>query len=188
MQSGLAAAKGHLQAAQQRQKRYADLHRRELSFAVGDEVLLSTTNIHLRHAGDTTTTKKLLPRWVGPFPVVKTVGSVAYKLTLPSSWKIHPVFHVSLLKPYRSDGRVQPPQPLVVDGELYFYVEKILDHRLVSKGRGKSREYLLKWKGYGPVHNSWEPEKLVAESENGETLRSYWKSAGFDSPPAYFHL
>ena len=184
MATGLVAAKKHLQAAQQRQKRYADLHRREVSFTVGDQVLLSTANIHLRHTDDTSTSNKLLPRWVGPFPVVKTVGSVAYKVDLPASWKIHPVFHVSLLKPYRSDGRVQPPQPLVVDGELYFFIEKILDHRVVQQGRRTVREYFLQWKGYGPVHNSWEPEKLVAESENGATLKAYWKSAGFDSPPA----
>ena len=147
---GLIAAKKHLEAAQQRQKRYADMHRRELSFSVGDKVLLSTANIHLRHANDTSTSNKLLPRWVGPFAVLKTVGSVAYKLDLPASWKIHPVFHVSLLKPYRSDGQVQPPQPLVVDGELNFMIEKILDHRIVTQGRRTVREYLLQWKGYGP--------------------------------------
>ncbi len=108
---------------------------------------------------------------------------MAYKLALPPSWKIHPVFHVSLLKPYRSAGRVQPPQPLVVDGELYFMIDKILDHRLTQKGRRTVREFLIQWKGYDPVHNSWEPERLVAESENGATLQAYWRSAGFDSPP-----
>ena len=73
---------------------------------------------------------------------------------------------------------------MVVDGELYFFIEKILDHRVVLQGRKTLREYFIAWKGYGPVHNSWEPEKLVAESESGATLRAYWKSAGFDSPPA----
>ena len=98
--------------------------------------------------------------------------------------RIHPVFHVSLLKPYRSDGRVQPPSPTIIDGEAYFLIQGILDHRMVKQGRKRAREYLVQWKGYGPEHNSWEPEDGVAESENGKTLRSYWASTGLDFPEA----
>ena len=78
---------------------------------------------------------------------------------------------------------MQPPQPLLVDGELYFLIDKILDHRVTQKGKRSFNELFIQWKGYGSVHNSWEPERLVAESENGDTLRAYWKSVGFDSPP-----
>ena len=98
--SDLADAKLHLEAAQQRHKRYADEHRRDVTFHVGDQVLLRTTNIKLRDKEDSSTTKKLLPRWIGPFTVTKAVGKVAYKLQLPDKWTLHPVFHVSLLKPY----------------------------------------------------------------------------------------
>ena len=58
-----------LDAAQQRQKKYADQHRTELSFEIGDEVLLSTEHIPLRSVG----TRKLLMKWMGPFKVVRNV-------------------------------------------------------------------------------------------------------------------
>jgi hypothetical protein len=62
-----------------------------------------------------------MPRWLGPFPVVDKIGNVAYRLELPANMRVHPVFHVSLLKPYHADfgeGKEQPPPPpVVVDGE-----------------------------------------------------------------------
>ena len=106
-----------LDAAQQRQKKYADQHRTELSFEIGDEVLLSTEHIPLRSVG----TRKLLMKWMGPFKVVHKVNAVAYELDLPSSWRSHDVFHMSLLKPYFKNGSHQPPPPgLLVDGEEEF--------------------------------------------------------------------
>ena len=90
--------------AQQRQKAYADQHRRDLEFPVGDRVLLSTKHMRRPGAG-----RCLLPRFIGPHKVAKRVGAVAYELDIPRSMRIHDVFHFSLLKPYRSDGRVQPP-------------------------------------------------------------------------------
>ena len=84
-----------LQAAQDRQKHYADAHRAPLSLTVGQYVLLSSKNIKIA----TTGTPKLLPRYLGPFQVVRLIGTSAVKLALPAQWKLHPVFHVSLLKP-----------------------------------------------------------------------------------------
>ena len=184
MALGLSQAKKALVAAQQRQKRNADQHRRDASFEVGAQVLLSSSNIHLRTSHDTSTTAKLLPKWIGPFTILKRVGAVAYKLKLPDGWRVHPVFHVSLLKPYRTDGRLQPPPPQLVDGEVYFPVERIVDHRSTKHGRRTVHEYLIRWLGYGPEHNSWEPHANVAESESGTTLLSYWNSLGYDSPPS----
>ena len=112
-----------LDAAQQRQKKYADQHRTELSFEIGDEVPLSTEHIPLRSVG----IRKLLMELMGPFKVVRKVNAVAYELVLPSSWRIHDVFHVSLLKLYFKNGSHRPPPPgLLVDGEEEFEVEEIL--------------------------------------------------------------
>jgi hypothetical protein len=162
-------AKQLLEGAQQRQKAYADSKRRDITFNVGQAVLLSTTNIRLKSPG----TQKLLPRFIGPFKVLQRINTVAYKLELPSSLKVHPVFHVSLLKPYHGNGAVQPPQPLSFDDEglPYYEVEEVLQHREVSRGRRMLRQYLIKWKGYGHEHNTWEPEGNL----NVAALNSYWQ-------------
>jgi hypothetical protein len=94
-----------LYAAQQRQKAIADRKRVDMNHVVGDQVLLSTKNMMLKHAEQS---RKLMPRWVGPFKVLQKVGNLAYRLEMNPGWRIHPVFQVSLLEPYRSDGVSNP--------------------------------------------------------------------------------
>jgi hypothetical protein len=106
LQSSLSLARKFLIAAQQRQKAFADQRRVERVYKVGDKVLLSTKYLNLKHSE---TSRKLLPKWIDPFEIVQVVGPVAYKLKMNPGWHVHPVFHVSLLEPYREDGRVQPP-------------------------------------------------------------------------------
>ena len=165
----IADAKVLLLKAQQRQKSYADTKRRELVFTVGEKVLLSTKNLRLNQPG----VRKLTPRYVGPFEVVQRVGEVAYRLSLPATLPIHDVFHVSLLAKYEADGPYQPPPIILPDGTLEYEVERILDHRPRQYGRGKRRmEYLIKWMGYEPDHNSWEPEENIPDDLKSE----YWKA------------
>jgi hypothetical protein len=110
-----------LYAAQQRQEAIADCKRVDIDHAVGDQVLLSTKNMMLKHAEQS---RKLMPRWVGPFKVLQKVDNLAYKLEMNPVRRVHPVFHVSLLEPYRSDGRVQPPSvPIELKGHLEYEVE-----------------------------------------------------------------
>jgi hypothetical protein len=108
LQSSLSFARKCLLAAQQRQKALADKRRVDQVYKVGDKVLLSPRYLNLKHSE---TSRKLLPKWIGPFEVVQVVGPVAYKLKMNLGWRVHPVFHVSLLEPYREDGRVQSPPP-----------------------------------------------------------------------------
>ena len=114
-----------------------------------------------------------MPKWIGPFEVVQVVGPVAYKLKMNPGWRVHPVFHVSLLGPYREDGRVRPPPPpMSVEGEFEYEVESILGHRFSGRRHPKT-SCLVAWKGYSVQYNSWEPEKNVVNAP--EAVAEYWR-------------
>ena len=87
-------AQEHLHTAIEQHKKYYDRRHRAASYRAGDMVLLSTRNLRMRG-----TPRKLQRRFVGPFRVEECIGTRAYRLKLPEGWGIHPVFHVSLLKP-----------------------------------------------------------------------------------------
>ena len=70
-----------------------------MGYTVGDLVLLSTQNLKLKG-----TPGKLEKRFVGPFWVIETIGEQAYRLSVPDKWKIHPMFHVSLLRDWKAVG------------------------------------------------------------------------------------
>jgi hypothetical protein len=127
LQSSLSFARKCLIAAQQRQKALADKRCIDQAYKVGDKVPLSMKYLNLKHSKKS---RKLLPKRIGPFEVVQVVGPVAYKLKMNLGWRVHPVFHVLLLEPYREDGRVQPPPPPVeMEGALRYEVKSILEHR-----------------------------------------------------------
>ena len=86
------------------------------------------------------------------------ISPVAYRLDLPPTWRIHPVFHVSNLKRFERAKEFEreeiPPSPMVVYGEEEYEVEAIFRH----KGKGTQRLYLVMSKGYPIIEASWEPE------------------------------
>ena len=92
-----------------KQKQYADLNGRKciLRFKVGEKVLLSTKTLPM-HVVNNVTSNKLLPKYIGPFTVVKVCGT-AYTLDIPSSMKTHPTFYVGRLKPYHTAESVLIP-------------------------------------------------------------------------------
>ena len=171
-------AKDALTEAQDYQTKYANEHRRHQEFKVGDKVLLSSK--HIQNPTDKRRpAQKLTPRFIGPYNVIGIVSPVAYKLELPNTLKIHPVFHVSLLKLYKETPdeftRPTPPPPVVISDteQEEFEVESILDKRTIRK----KTQYLVKWLGY-PLHDAtWESEKdlihapeKLAEFESMRTL------------------
>ena len=127
---------------------YANQSRIDHDFCVGDKVWLSTKNLKLE---DGSGSRKLNPRFCGPFNIMEKINDVTIRLDLPEPMKakrIHDAFHVSLLKPFIEDyyGRYDEPQPPVQldDAEEEYEVEAILDEKNI---KGK-KHYLVKWKGY----------------------------------------
>ena len=128
-------------------------------YRAGDKVWLEGTNIRMgRPIG------KLNDKRQGPFEVIKKEGKSAYRLRLPTTWKkIHPVFNESLLTPFvpasfPSQGKQDPPPPIIVEGEEEYEVEELMDSKVVH---GKIK-YLVKWKGYPDKADwTWEPEEKI---------------------------
>ena len=132
MQRRLMEARTLHRVASQCQKQYADTRRADERFQQNDWVLLSSKNLHFKKGNP-----KLLPRYVGPFKVHKEVSKDAHELVLPANWKIHDIFHVSQLDRYHRDGSCQPPPPAeMLEGELEYEVDSVLDHQ-IDKDKGE---------------------------------------------------
>jgi len=125
---------------------------KEPQFQVGDWVMINAKNIKTKRPS-----KNLDYKLRGKFEIEKLCNTNAYRLKLPPlSGKIHSVFHVSLLEPYRQNtipGRHLPtPSPVDLKQQEYVF-EKIKTTEI----KGGQVKYLLSWKGYGPDEDTWEP-------------------------------
>ena len=152
--------------AQDQQVKYYDKGHRWQTFAEGDWVWLSEINLQTDWSS-----KKLNHRHLGLFTVRKKISDQAYWLDLLNIMKVHPVFHVSLLKSYQVNellSRVQPPLSAVIivteeEEEEEYEVKAILRTRLFYG----NLQYLVRWKGYvGPESTQWcSPEDVANAPE-----------------------
>ena len=131
--------------SQEKQAGAADRHRKDVEYKVGDEVWLLTKNIKTERPS-----KKLDHKMVGPYRIKRLVRS-SYQLDLPTSMKIHDVFHPSLLRKASADPlpgqHNDSAPPVIVDEEEKWEVDDILDARRKGE-RGRKVQFCVKWKGY----------------------------------------
>ena len=149
----------NLANAQNRMKQYADHHRSDRSFSIGDWVQLKLQPYRQIITKGPPSNEKLSSKFYGPFQVREVIGTVAYRFKLPAEAQIHPVFHVSQLKPFRGtlpmvahippwfQGKVpnENPQPAA-----------ILDKQIVKHHNAAQVQYLVQQKGFSADEATWE--------------------------------
>jgi hypothetical protein len=153
-----------MQRAQERQAEYANRTRKEITFRSGDQVLLSREHFSRRSADGS---RKLEPLFTEPLTIKEMVSPVAARLELPPHMRrMHDVFHVSMLEPYRNAEAQFPGRPIPTtqapprpdDPTADYIVEAFLDVQKV----GTRLQYLVKWRDYPDSENSWEPSWALA--------------------------
>jgi len=128
---------------------------------VGDRVWLSAKNIRSIRPK-----KKLDSLWKGPFDIAEEINPVAFRLKLPTTWRIHNTFHISLLRKHIESKRFPteiPPawEELDDEDDDVYDVEKIQDRRLNNNGLW---EYKVLWKGYPEEDASWVEAADISET------------------------
>jgi Chromo (CHRromatin Organisation MOdifier) domain len=123
---------------------------------------LEAMNLSLPHQSS-----KLTPKRYGPFKIMEEISPVAYQLKLLISWRIHDMFHTSLLSPYSETTTHGPnftqPPPDLINRETEYEVEEIRSHQYLE--HHKKLQYLVKWCRYPKVDNTWEPAENIHAPE-----------------------
>jgi len=107
----------------------------------------------------------LTSRYYGPYQIEEQIGTVAYRLKLPTQARIHPAFHVSLLKKKIGDETVDTIDlpPMTAAGEMLIEPEAILDTCWIKKGSRFVEEILVKWKHLQTDDATWEDDVALQE-------------------------
>ncbi len=131
----------------------------------GDLVWIDRAQAHI---GSSRQSDKLDHVSSGPYPVLERVSDVNYRVDLPPHWRMHNVFHVSKLRPFRENPYAERQQhaPRTSNEVGEHEVERILSHR---KRAGRT-EFFVKYAGY--PNPSWQPERNLTNCE--QVLAEYW--------------
>jgi len=157
--------KDNLKVASDRQRSYADLKRKDIEYEVGNKVFLKVSPwkkvLRFSKKG------KLSPRFIGPYEVIERVGPVAYRLALPPELdKIHNVFHVSMLRRYRSDpSHVILAEEIIVQPNLTYKEESIRILAREIKELKNKRIPLVKvlWRHHNTEEATWESKETMRQ-------------------------
>ncbi|XP_076886631.1 uncharacterized protein LOC143536549 [Bidens hawaiensis] len=156
----LVALKASLKNAKKRMIKQANKHRLEKEFEVDDWVYLKLQPYRQKTVQDRAN-QKLSRRYFGPYKIVERIGKVAYKLELPPSSKIHPVFHVSLLKPSFGNTPINQGNIEAFNEEVAsFLPEGVLDKRVGSENQ---EQLLVQWENRPLEEATWENKRVLQE-------------------------
>ena len=152
-----------MKTAFSRQKSYADLKRKDVLFSVGDLMFLKVSPMKgVMRFGKK---GKLAPKYIGPFEIRARVGEVAYRLVLPPELsRIHPVFHVSMLRKYIADpSHVLQPQAVELTEDLtYEEFPVVIVDRQVRQLRTKDIPMVkVLWSNHIVENCTWEIETMM---------------------------
>ena len=176
--------KAQLELIQKRMEHYANKDRIEgPNLQEGDMVYLlrhtrghKMPNIKTNRPND-----KLDFRKIGPFKILKKIGNVNYELEMPEGMQLkYPVFHVSLLEKAQIDeatGRPILDEIIIIEDEEEWEVEKVLAVRRNPEENNRI-EYQVRWKGYDPIHDTWEP---VESFNTMELIQDFQENLGLYS-------
>lgn len=148
--------------AQARIKYYVDNKRTNREFAVGDMVYLKLqpyrqTFLALRK------NLKLSSKYYGPYAITARIDVVAYRLALPPESKVHPVFHVSLLKK-KKDDRLMVQSTLLStgsDGQFWVQPVAILQRQMVKRNNTTAVRVLVQWFNLPSEDTTWEDYQFL---------------------------
>ncbi|KAJ0430223.1 putative nucleotidyltransferase, Ribonuclease H [Helianthus annuus] len=161
----LTTLKINLSKAQSKMKLAADSHRRDVQFQVNDWVYIKlqpyrqgSVRLQRHH--------KLGRRFFGPYQVLARIGKVAYKLALPEAAKIHPVFHVSLLRKCvgTPDHQVTPLHLVDSTSTMILQPMAVLAHRTIQRSGQPIPQCLIQWEGLSTNQATWEDHHTLLSS------------------------
>ena len=142
--------------------------------------MLSTQNLKLLNQPS----KKFRSRFIGPYKIIEKISSQAFKLDLPSNMKVHPVFHISLLKESNSLSSETeipdniPSSNVMIYGDDTFFIQSIVDHKIAphpsTYAKGPALLFKVKWEGYDSSEDSWEPYVNVKRTD---CFEEYYKNS-----------
>jgi hypothetical protein len=159
-----------------RQAVQIDKHRRAANLKVGDQVWLSTAHLNLAYPN------KFTPKYLGPFAVTQVMSSGnAVKLDMPPAIRVSTsTFNASQLREHvlrpATLGPSAPPQPppAFIDpaGAASYHIEKIVAHEVLRSGV----RYSIRWKGFGPAHDSWDSEPCLLQQHGGRVAVALYRA------------
>ncbi|GBG79634.1 hypothetical protein CBR_g29784 [Chara braunii] len=192
MTSIMKTAHEHIVASQTRMAARANRSRMDHPFKIGDDVLIDARHLQL----EADTLRKFRRRFFGPCRILQAVGSdtasspVSFCVKLPDylrQARVHDVYHVSLLRPYRRPSKrfagrpYEHPPPIMVDGHEEFLVSDIIGRR-VTNDNPPHVEYLVRWKGYLDEEATWEPLEHLQHARMLVRAYDHARRARFTAP------